>query len=177
MKKAIITLVPVALILAIWIIPAYGQDARPATPEEVVHEIAGIRASLDELVTLLSTMRRNQDADLILRRIEMHERRMAPVEQKLDSNKREQLETEEGIGNVQEWKQQSEERIREIEREGREEISLDLRREAALGESELERLTLRLETLRRQQIELENSLLDGRDDVEILDDLLEELLG
>ena len=176
MNKTLIALVPVALILMSWTSPAFGQDAPAAAPEQVVRELAGIQASLDDLVTLLSTMRRNQDADLILRRIEMHERRLAPIEQRLDSNKREQLEAEEGIGNVREWMQQTEEAIREIEREG-DEVPIEARREATMGESELQRLTLRLETLRLQQIELENSLLDGHDEVEILDDLLEELLN
>jgi chromosome segregation ATPase len=175
-KKTLFALVPVALIVTIGIAPASGQDAPPATPEEVVRELAGIRASLDELVTLLSTMRRNQDADLILRRIEMHERRLAPLERRLDANKRDQLNTEQSIGDIQNWVRQAEERILDVEREGREEVPLEMRHEVDRGQTELERLAEKLETLRRQQIEIENSMFAGRDDVEILDDLLEDLL-
>lgn len=176
MKKILIALIPIALIAAIWVSPATGQDAPTDTPERVVRELAGIQESLDDLVTLLSTMRRNQDADLILRRIEMHERRLAPLEGRLDRNRREQLEAKTSIGNIEEWKSQTEERIHEIEREGREEVPLQMRQEVRMAEQQMNQEQERFERLQQQQIELENTLADRRDDVEILEDLLSELV-
>jgi len=175
-KKTLIALIPVALIAAIWVPPATGQDGPGDTPEQVTRELAGIRESLDDLVTLLSTMRRNQDADLILRRIEMHERRLAPLEVRLDRNGREQLEAKTAIGNIGEWKSQTEERIREIERAGREEVPLDFHHEVRMAGQQITHEQERLDRLQQKQIELENALADRRDEVEILEDLLDDLV-
>ncbi len=176
MKKILIAFIPVALIVAIWASTATGQDAPADTPEQVVRELAGIQESLDDLVVLLSTMRRNQDADLILRRIEMHERRLAPLEGRLDRNGREQLDAKATMSNIEEWKSQTEEQILEIERGGRDEVPLPMHQEVRMAEQQMNRELERLETLRQQQIELENALADRRDDVEILDDLLRDLV-
>jgi len=176
MKKTLIALIPVALIAAICVSPATGQDTQVDTPEQVVRELAGIQGSLDELVDLLSKMRRIQDADLILRRIEMHERRLAPLEGRLDRNGREQLDAKTSIGNIEEWKLQTEEGIHEIEREGREEVPLQMHQEVRMAEQQMSQEQARLETLQQKQIELENALADRRDEVEILEDLLGELV-
>lgn len=176
MKRFLIVLIPVALIAAISVPPSTGQDAPGDTPGRVAGELAGIQRSLDDLVALLATMRRNQDADLILKRIEMHERRLAPLEARLETNGREQLNATDSMRNVEEWKSQNEERILEIEREGREEVPLQMRQEIRMAEQQREQEEERLERLRQRQIELENALADRRDDVEILEDLLRELV-
>ena len=176
MKNTLIALIPVALIAAIWVSPATGQDAPGDTPEQVVRELAGIQESLDDLVALLSTMRRNQDADLILRRIEMHERRLAPLEGRLERNGREQLDAKKSLGNIEEWKSQTEEQIYEIERVGREEVPLQMRQEVRMAEQQMKQEQERLERLQQTQIDLENALADRRDDVEILEDTLRELV-
>ncbi len=176
MKKLSIALVPVALIAAVWVSPATGQDAPGTAPEQVARELAGIRDSLDELVALLVTMRRNQDADLILRRIEMHERRLAPLDGRLDRNSREQQDAKSSIGNIKQWMSQTEEQIDKMEREGREEVPLQLYQELRMAEQQLTQEEARLEGLQQRQIELENTLADRRDDVEILEDLLRDLV-
>lgn len=176
MKKILVAFIPVALIAAIWVLPASGQDRPADTPEQVVRELAGIQESLDDLVALLSTMRRNQDADLILRRIEMHERRLAPLEGRLDGNRREQLDAKTSMSNLEAWKSQTEEQILEIERAGRGEVPLPMRQEVHMAEQQMDREQERFETLQQQQIELENALADRRDDVEILEDLLRDLV-
>jgi len=175
-KKTLIALIPVALIAAIWFSPATGQGVPGDTPEQVVRELAGIQQSLDDLVVLLSTMRRNQDADLILRRIEMHERRLAPLEGRLERNGREQLDAQASMGNSEEWKSQTEERIHEIEREGREEVPLQIHQELRMAEQQMILEQERFDRLQQQQIELEDALADRRDEVEILEDLLHELV-
>lgn len=176
MKKILIVVVPIVLILTISTSPATSQDAPTTAPEQVVRQLAGIQESLDDLVAVLATMRRNQDAEVMLRRIEMHERRLAPLSGQLERNIREQLDARSSLSNIEDWRSQTEERIFEIERDGREEISQDLRQELRMAEQGLKRDRERLETLQLQQIELENALADRRDDVEILEDLLLELL-
>ncbi len=176
MKKTLIALVPLALIAVIWVSPATGQHAPDTAAERVALELGDIRDSLDDLVRLLATMKRNQDADLMLRRIEMHERRLAPLEGRLDRNGREQQDVQTSIRNVEEWKSQTEERIHQIEREGREEIPLELLQEVRMAEQQIALEQDRLDRLRQQQIDLENTLADRRDDVEILEDLLRELV-
>jgi hypothetical protein len=175
-RKILSVLIPVALIAAIWFSPVTGQETPRDTPEQVVRELAGIQESLDDLVLLLSTMRRNQDADLILRRIEMHERRLAPLEGRLEHNNREQQDAKTSISNIEQWKLQTEERIDEIEREGREEVSTELLREVRMAEQQMIQEQGRYERLLQQQIDLENTLADRRDDVEILEDVLNELV-
>jgi len=175
-KKILIAFIPLALIAAIWVSPASGQDAPVDTPERIVRELAAIQESLDDLVTLLSMMRRNQDASLILRRIEMHERRLAPLEGRLERNRREQLDAKSSMSNIETWKSQTEEGILEIERKGRDEVPLPMRQEVHMAEQQMNREQERLETLQQQQIELEMALADRRDDVEILEDLLRELV-
>jgi hypothetical protein len=121
-------------------------------------------------------MRRNQDADLVLRRIEMHERRLAPLAARLERNGREQLDAKTAVGNIEEWKSQTEERIREIEREGREEVPLQLHQEVRMAEQQMIQEQERFDRLQQKQIDLENTLGDRRDEVEILEDLLSDLL-
>ncbi|NIM00432.1 MAG: hypothetical protein GTN89_06075 [Acidobacteria bacterium] len=176
MKNILIALVPVALIAALWFSPAIGQESTGAAPEEVVRELAGIQQALEELVDLLVTMRRNQDAELILRRIEMQERRLAPLDGRLDRNSREQQDAKSSIGNIKQWMSQTEERIDEIEREGREEVPLQLYQELRMAQQQLAQEEARLERLQQRQIDLENTLADRRDDVEILEDLLRDLI-
>ena len=112
----------------------------------------------------------------MLRRIEMHERRLAPLEGRLDRNGREQQDVQTSIRNVEEWKSQTEERIHQIEREGREEIPLELLQEVRMAEQQIALEQDRLDRLRQQQNDLENTLADRRDDVEILEDLLRDLV-
>lgn len=176
MKKILTAFVLVVLIAAIWVSPVSGQDGPADTPERVVRELAGIRESLDDLVALLSTMRRNQDASLLLRRIEMHERRLAPLEGRLDRNRREQQEAKTSMNNLAERTSQMEELVLKIEREGRDEVPLPMRQEVHMVEQQMNRELERLDALQQQQIELENALADRRDDVEILADRLHDLV-
>lgn len=176
MKKILIALAPVALIVVLWFSPVTGQDDAGTASQEVVRELAGIEDSLQKLVDLLVTMQRKQDAELILRRIEMQERRLAPLDGRLDRNSREQQDVKSSIGNIKQWMSQTEERIDEIEREGREEVPLQLYQELRMSEQQLVQEQERLERLRQRQIELENTLADRRDDVEILEDLLRDLI-
>lgn len=176
MRKTLTALIPVALIAAIWFSPVTGQEASLDTSEQVVRELAGIQKSLDDLVVLLSTMHRNQDADLILRRIEMHERRLAPLEARLERNSREQQDVKTSISNIEQWKSQTEELIEEVERKGREEVPIDILQEVRMAEQQMIQEQGRYDRLLQQQIDLENTLADRRDDVEILEDLLSELV-
>lgn len=174
MKRPIIPAV-VLLGACVWIAPVSGQQV-PDEPEKAVRELAGIQRSLDDLVGLLATMRKNQDANLVLRRIELHERRLAPLARRLESNKQEQVNTKTNISEARDWVIRVEDEIDAVEREGLEEVPADIRQQIVIGEAEIERLTRRLDALQERQIELEDRLADGRDEVEILDELLQELL-
>lgn len=156
--------------------PPMAQEPSTAASDPVVRELAGIQQALDDLVGLLESMRRNQDVDLILRRIELHERRLAPLERSLRGNEQDQIDTRQNITETEMWKSSTEDQIDELEREGIDHAPDDFRQQVVVAELEIERLQLRLQTLQQRQIELENSLGDGRDEIEVLDDLLRELL-
>ena len=156
--------------------PVAAQDHSDAVEKQVVRELAGIQRSLADLVDLLETMRRNQDVDLVLRRIELHERRLAPLERSVRGNEQDQIDTRQQVSEAVMWKERTEDRILELEREGIEETPEDFRQQVEVAEGEIERLQLRLDGLLQRQIELENTVADGRDEFEILDDLLRELL-
>jgi chromosome segregation ATPase len=175
MKRANIV-VPFILAAIVWAIPAAGQDAPPPSSGEVARELAGIQRSLGELVDLLATMRTNQEAELLLRRIELHERRLAPLERQLESNKDDQVNTRSSITDATEWRDRTEDEIRNLDREGVDDDTDGLRQQVVIANAEIERLNRRLESLKERQIDLEDRLADGRDEVDILDDLLRELL-
>jgi len=175
MKKATIAVL-VLLAAASYAAPTTGQDAPEAPPGEVVRELAGIQRSLGDLVDLLATMRVHQEAELVLRRIELHERRLAPLARQLESIKDDRINTRTNITDATEWRDRSEDQLHDQEREGIDDDPEGLRQQVIIANAEIERLNRRLESLQERQIDLEDRLADGRDEVDVLDELLRELL-
>jgi hypothetical protein len=54
--------------------------AQPGEPDRMVEELAGIRGALSRIVQLLEAAQTRGEADLLLRRIEVMERRIAPLQ-------------------------------------------------------------------------------------------------
>jgi hypothetical protein len=72
--------VPCALLAILLAGPAAGQTASATRIES---ELAGIRASLEQIVSLLTAEARRHDSELLLRRIELKTARLVPVEERL----------------------------------------------------------------------------------------------
>ena len=175
MKKTLVGFSLSVFVVLFWIAPAVGQDNRAVAPESIVSELAHIQQSLEDLVDLMSASRRYEDADLILRRIEMHERRMAPVERQIERNQREHVDAQTNLGWMEKRVSQTEKRVRKIEREGIQ-VSDELFGQVTGAIQAVEREKARIEALKLQRIELENGIAGKRDEVKVLEDSLRELL-
>ncbi len=140
----------------------------------VVEELAAIRQSLDRLVGLLDSLERRQQTDLLMKRIEMKERRIAPLEQKLRQNVDEQDSLTETLTSFQSYRDSAEEQLDDALRRGDEQQAQNSREELGHIEAEGERLKVRLERLRRRGLEIEAELIGGRREIDALDDRLAE---
>lgn len=69
-----------ALLATVLAAPAGAQTADSTRLES---ELAGIRASLEQIVALLTAQAQRQDGELLLRRIELKTTRLVPVEERL----------------------------------------------------------------------------------------------
>jgi chromosome segregation ATPase len=140
----------------------------------VVEELAAIRQSLDRLVGLLDSLERRQQVDLLMKRIEMKERRLAPLEQKSRQNLDEQDSLAETLTSFQSYRDGAEEQLDDALRSGDEQAARGSREELGHIEAESARLKARLELLRGRGLQIEADLIDGRRDVKALDDRLVE---
>jgi hypothetical protein len=152
--------------------PAEGADAGPSGSE-----MAGIQRSLDRLVDLFEAHLEHQRLDLLLKRIQLKERRLEPAQKRLrDAEAR--LEGREA--EIKRMKQMLEEQQSVLDDE--------IRQGGDAGDSETRRMIINLERVIRTQeaqVEdgrarvrrLEDELAVQREEVEILDDLLLEMLG
>ena len=66
-------------------LPCAGQAPTEYESARVAKDVQGIHQALDRLVGLLESVQRQQSLELLLKRIEMHERRQAPLERRLRS--------------------------------------------------------------------------------------------
>jgi hypothetical protein len=71
------------LLAALLATPAAVEAAQPAGSTRVESELAGIRASLEQIVALLTAQSRRQEGELLLRRIELKTTRLVPIEERL----------------------------------------------------------------------------------------------
>ena len=174
-------LIPCLVGLLLWMAWAPAPRAlEPSSGDEgsdaLLVEIAGLNRSLDQLVVLLRAGLAHQKIDVLLKRIELKERRMAPLERRLGNVQDEILAIHSDLARFETMKERAEEELLDREREGN---------EGAMNESrymihELEQAIVseraKLEELERRVPLLENELADGRDEIAILDEMLAELL-
>jgi len=75
---------PILLFLAAWLsVPLSAQAPEP----EALQQDAGIQQSLERVAAALEALLAYQETDLLLKRIEMRERRIAPLEDELRRHK------------------------------------------------------------------------------------------
>jgi len=156
----------------------FGSTASAQQPRgdvaPVAEELAAIRQSLDRLVGLLESLERRQQSDLLMKRIEMKERRIAPLEQKLRQNLDEQDSLTETLTSFQSYRDGAEEQLDNALRNGDEQAAQGSREELSHIEAESARMKARLELLRGRGLQIEADLIDGRREIKALDDRLVE---
>jgi chromosome segregation ATPase len=168
------TLLVMVLVSAL---PAIGQDgATDQTTARLSDEMRGIRQSLDRIVDLLETLQRRQDVDLLLKRIELRERRLDPLESRLRSAESEIQGTEDHLHELDKMEEQHEEILNEEIREGSDAPRSETRRILDDIQRTREAQEERLEAVRMRLQQYENDLARGRETIEILDEMLDELL-
>lgn len=142
----------------------------------LVEEVAGLKGALDRLAVLLERVAEQQRVDLLLKRVELKERRMIPLAADLRSLEGEYEDQKSMVKRYQEMLEQMEDRVSDDVRRGIDQPDSDARTAVAELERELQIGITRLEDTERRMRRLEDELDQGRREVAILDEKLQELL-
>ena len=145
-------------------------------PAELVEHVAGLQRSVDRLVDLLAYYLEHQEADLLLKRIELRERRLAPIEGELRKARREVVELNTQLDQLREMAAEEERLLRETIRDVDDDYSKQIRSQLAQLGRAISMEESRLEDLEMRVRDLEDELAEGREELEILDELLAELI-
>ena len=167
-----------ALALPSSALPAAAQQATPSQGSEprLVEEVAGLRSSLDRLVLLLERAADQQKIDLLLKRVELKERRLIPVASDLRSLEGDYEDQKVVVTRYQEMLEQAEDLLSDEIRRGVDRPDSEPRQMIPGFERELQIEIARIEELERRMRRLEDELSDGRREIAILDEQLRELL-
>ncbi len=167
------TAILIVLVLLGLTLPGTRIAADTPAPE-LGSDVAGIRSALDRLVVLMESVQHQQSVDLVLKRIELRERRLAPLEQRLQTAQTEMDGLRDELVHMSVMKEKLKEELDELSKasdvdEGQRLQMQDLERVEAAIEARTDEARLRV---RRY----EDELAEGREEVEILDEMLLELL-
>lgn len=160
------------VVLTIAATPARAQDASG----QLAENIAGINRSLERMVAMLETLIDNQRVDILLKRIELKERRLEPLESELRRTERAITDVEARIKRLNEEKEELDDAIADDVRAGTDSEDSESRRMKMQLERVIETENARTEDMRRQVNRLEDQLADGREELAILDEQLQALL-
>jgi chromosome segregation ATPase len=166
-------------ILICWMICLLPVSAEPAAEDAgaVARELAGIRASLDRLAGLLQDARAGQHAQLLLRRIERREVRLATLEARLRSQQGNKAGDEEQLAQIVTYRTTVDDEIRAARDRG--ELVPAQKSEMMIRQIEAEEKNLkeRIERSATRIRDLEDEVAEGREAIEDLDLRLEEILA
>lgn len=166
------------VLAAAWIPASRAQQPAPAEEAQgaLLAEIAGLHRSLDQLVELLRAGLAHQKIDVMLKRIELKERRLAPLERRLRGTQDSILNSQGEIARLEQMKESTEQELADLIREGHEGAINESRYLMGEFEKAIRSEQATIEELERRVVELEDELADGRDEIAILDEKLAELL-
>jgi len=161
-----------------WAGTAAAQQGGTAGPDSarLVEEVAGLRDSLERLAALLERATDQQKIDLLLKRIELKERRMIPVATDLRTLEGQYEDQKAVVKRYQEMLDQMEDVVSNEVRRGVDQPDSEARRSVTEIERELQIEVTRIEDLERRMRRLEDELDQGRREVAILDERLQDLL-
>jgi flagellar biosynthesis chaperone FliJ len=165
------------LVLVVVFSGASSYAQHPASdPPATIEGIERLNAHLEDIARSLREIRSNQQLLLMLRQIELLERRLAPLE---DEHRRAQDDvraTNEQIAQMAGMAERYREEVDRAVRSGADPLQVPERAEVEHIETMLELQRERLEAAEQRVIEADNDLARGRRRIEILDDKLEELM-
>jgi hypothetical protein len=155
---------------------ASGPAAAQTASTQLVEEMKGIRLALDRLVALQQSNDRYRRVDLIMKRIELAAKRLAPVEAKLVRVERM---IEEYDGSLQALARMNEQQENYLHDEIKEGVDSP-RSETRIALEDIERSIDGLEASTEAKLllkqELENELAAEQREIDILDEMLMELV-
>jgi len=174
--KRVRVVLAASVMAIVWTFPSAQQPGAGGDREPAASEMAGIQRSLDRLVELFEAHLEHQRVDLLLKRIQLKERRLEPAEQRLRDA---EANLEGRDSEIKRMKSMLEDQRAVLDDEIRDGID-----QPGSGTrnmiSELQRVIRteqpQVEDARMRVRRLEDDLADQRDEIEILDDLLLEML-
>lgn len=178
MKKSHVVAAIMILAALLWTAPP-GPGAQVPEDEQVgrlVDQMEGINRSLGKLVILLERSLDNQQVDVLLKRIDLKDRRLVPLEAELRKAEREVEEHDGWFRHMREEKEQLEERLREANRDGNAEDARIAREMLDQVARVVEEQQNQAGTLRDRVRRLEDTLAAGREDLEVLEEMLRDRL-
>jgi chromosome segregation ATPase len=162
--------------LAFAVQPTATQQPAAGTGREMLEEVAGVRESLDSLVGMLAELLDNQQVELVLKRIDLKQRRLAPLERDLRSGEGSISSRKGELQELAQMLEETEDRIQDQVREGTDHPDSEDRLMARQVEQQIRFLNGQLQQSMGRQSMLMDELADERRELEILDDILRDLL-
>jgi hypothetical protein len=166
-----------AVVMLLGGVRAATPAAEPEPEPTLQEEVARLNASLERIVQRMDEFLGGQQADLLMKRLEIHQSRLAPTEALLERSRR----MLEDIGEELEiWKSRHaimENDWEEQERSGNPPSDAEKERMNMEFQSHYDLLLSRQEAEYRRSQELENDLAASREDMAILEEMLDEKLG
>lgn len=164
--------------LAIWLQPsALPQEAIPGTESTVVDELTQLNGSLTRLVEMMEEFLEGQEADLLMKRLEILQRRLLPTQDELQRTRRNYESTVEEIDALQTRYELFQKSIEEEEVAGQAPSERTHAIVTMEYESQIQSLTGRRDRLWLQLDALEQRVAWSRDNIANLEALLDEKLG
>jgi hypothetical protein len=169
---------PLTLLVMLWILlaPAGAQETGDDGPSGLsARGLAELNANLMRIAEALESLQVDQRVLLTVRRVELAERRIAPLESRLQRARDDVRAQQEEIAQLESVARQWEQEVEEAIREGADPRELSQREELARLRSMTDLAQERLTGADRRVIEAEDEIAHSRRRIEILEELLEEL--
>jgi len=177
MIKSSTSLVLLSVLLATGGPSAVAQQAPSGTEiATLTAEIGKLNGSLDDIARSLRVLLHDQKIQVVIRRIELAERRQAPFSSELRSARADVRAQKEELVRMEGIMENIRRRVDDAIRQGNDPQNVPERAELEQFESMLEIERERLSTAEVRVIDLENDAARGRDRIGILDEQLQELL-
>jgi chromosome segregation ATPase len=181
MKRCTAVILAALPVAGVFVVATSGGATEPAGGDRVARELAGLNRSLESVVAVLERLERKQDLALLLRRIELKERRLLPREQALRSSSSTLENMRSDLEQLRHYRESVREQISSAIREGAvgpeaDEIMAGLRRQEAEAVNLLDSRTKEVEALELRRQVLEDEVAEQREEVEILEERLDAFL-
>jgi hypothetical protein len=175
MRKALRSIVPGALSLMIFTAPAISQTTTE-TGSELVREVAALRKTMEQAVVLLDRALVHQRVELLLKRLDLKERRVLPLESELRGARDELTASRNELARFEMILEETEQGISQEVRDGTDQPDSENRRLKQDLEQAVAHVQRNLESDEQRVRQLEDELAERLEEIELLEDSLQERL-